>query len=121
MENKAAQKVDIKTQVIAAPDAKVGDVIAYCVGTPTAENGIMKDGECTCTVRQLIYVEFPVTFTIQTEVVQSALGENLPAQLPAPPPVKLLKAPAARRPQRRPLLFVLADWLRGSLFPRNGK
>lgn len=121
MENNAAQNVNIKAQVVAAPDAKVGDVVAYCVGKPAAENCVMKDGECACTVRQLIYVEFPITFTIQTEVVQSALGENLPEQLPAPPTVKLLKAPASRRPQRRPLLFVLADWLRGSLFPRQGK
>jgi hypothetical protein len=120
MENNAAQNVNIKAQVVAAPDAKVGDVVAYCVGKPAAENGVMKDGECVCTVRQLIYVEFPITFTIQTEVTQSALEEAQTDQLPAPPPVKLLKA-AARRPQRRPLLFVLADWLRGSLFPRRGK
>lgn len=119
MENNTAQNVNIKAQVIAAPDAKVGDVVAYCVGKPAAENCVIKDGECACTVRQLIYVEFPVTFTIQTEVKQYALEENEPEQLPAPPTVKLLKA-AAPRPRRRPLLFLLADWLRGSLFPRRG-
>ncbi len=122
MKTHAPQNVNIKAQVIAAPDAKVGDVVAYCVGKPVAENGVMQGSECTCTVRQLIYVEFPVTFTIQTEVVQLAPEDNQPPeQLPSPPPVKLLKAPAVRRPQRRPLLFVLADWLRGSLFPRRGK
>ncbi len=120
MENNAAQNVNIKAQVVFAPDAKVGDVVAYCVGKPTAENCVMKDGECACTVRQLIYVEFPVSFTIQTEVTPFALEENQPEQLPAPPQVKLLK-PAAVRPRRRPLLFMLAEWLRGSLFPRGGK
>ena len=121
MEINTGHNVNIKAQVVVAPDAKVGDVVAYCVGKPTAENCAMKDGECACTVRQLIYVEFPITFTIQTEVVQPALGENLPEQLPAPPTVKLLKAPAPRRPQRRPLLFVLAEWLRSGLFPRHSK
>jgi hypothetical protein len=121
MENNTPQNVCVKAEIVSAPDAKVGDVVAYCVGKPSAENCVAKDGECTCTVRQLIYVEFPITFTIQTEVTQMALEDNQPQQLPGPPNVLQLKAPTASHRPQRPLLFVLADWLRSSLFPRSGK
>lgn len=121
--NIVQRNVRVQTQVTAAPDAKIGDIEVCCIGTPVTEECVMKNNECVCTVRQLLYIEFPITFSVRAEMEPASLPENRPDILSAPPAGSALPEAAqpamAHRPRKRPLLFALLEMLQRSLFPRR--
>jgi hypothetical protein len=112
---------DIVEQMIrvqSIPDATVGDIKIRCVGAPVTEECTVQNNEYVCTVRQLLYIEFPVRLSIHTDVEPDAIDGKEPGLLPEPPQIPQLK-PARSRRQRRPLLFVLMEALQNRLFPRR--
>ena len=118
-----AQKAQVEAHITASPDAKIGEITAYCVGTPDTEERVTADNDCVYTVRQLLYIEFPVTISVHTKSEPERLAESRQPLLPQAKPIPQLKAarPAsAERRQRRPLLFVLLEGLQRRLFPRRG-
>jgi len=118
-----AQKAQVEAHITAAPDARIGEITAYCVGTPDTEERVTADNERVYTVRQLLYIEFPVTISVHAKSEPESLAESRHPLLPQAKPIPQLKAarPAsAQRRQRRPLLFVLLEALQRRLFPHRG-
>ena len=114
-------KRDIMERIIrvqAAPDAAIGDIKIRCVGAPVTEECTVQNGEYVCTVRQLLYIEFPVRLSAHAGTEPDAIDGKEPGLLPEPPQIPRLK-PARPRRQRRPLLFILMETLHNRLFPRR--
>lgn len=112
-------EVYVQAHIAATPDAQIEDVKAYSVGTPITDHCTVREGECVCTVRQLLYVEFKLTISLKPEDLPAISPSNQPAQLTSSPTCDtppLCPPTAVKRPRRRPLLFVLADMLRNSFF-----
>ena len=85
---------DIVEQMIrvqSTPDATVGDIKIRCVGAPVTEECMVQNNEYVCTVRQLLYIEFPVKLSVHTDMVPEAIDGKEPGLLPEPPQIPRLK------------------------------
>ncbi len=119
----AQQQVRVQAHVATTPDAKIGNINVCCVGAPVTEECVMKNNECVYTVRQLLYIEFPITISVHAEAEPAEIVCNQPSLIPSPEPVcgqlKCGRPSTTSQRRRRPLLFALLETLQKSLFPRR--
>jgi len=74
------QKVCIEAKVTVEPEAKVGNVFAYCVGKPKFEEwGRGLPCDCTYMVSQMLCVRFPLTISATASAKPAGIICNDPS------------------------------------------
>jgi len=122
----AQQKVCVEANIVVTPDVQLGDVEACCIGPPVAEPCVIRDGECTCAIRQLMCIRIPIKFSARAETGSAAFicdkhcstrlppGSDQPRSRPADRPQPCCRCSGAASRQRTPsLLWLLARMMRG--------